>query len=163
MTRHVNLGAGIVYIAAFSDGFIKVGMTRGDAKDRIGAHKRVSRERGATLDKYWISKRVHDREDSEKILIEKCIFWGGVQEKGKEWISGVSFIDLVEYAERTLEFIGDDDEISSRARPVWLNDKRWKAFKVHLGMGWLRQQIDNAEKEATLSKLTKADNDGIPL
>jgi len=33
-------------------------------------------------------------------------------------------------------------------RNIRLSDEHWTAFKLHLGMDWLRKQIDKAEKKA---------------
>jgi len=33
-------------------------------------------------------------------------------------------------------------------RAIRLTDKHWEAFKLHLGMSWLRKQIEKAEKKA---------------
>lgn len=37
-------------------------------------------------------------------------------------------------------------------RCIRLNDQRWRTFIDHLGMDWLRKQIDKAEKKASAPK-----------
>lgn len=138
----VNLLAGVVYLVECSDGITKIGMSRSVVEERVKACHRAARKRGAQATREWISKPVKYAREAELILIDKCVSSGGVQVIGAEWISGVNFDDVVEYALRVLDFMVGDNEPSIRNRPIALSDDDWDFFKKEMGPKWLKSEIN---------------------
>jgi hypothetical protein len=107
-----RLQPGQVYVARFSDGWVKVGRGR-DAKSRITTHTASSAMRGATLIESHISGQVLDSVAAEVELIEIC---GGVQTAihGREWFLRPDYTALVSIIDQ--KYSGDPAEWFSSHR-----------------------------------------------
>lgn len=101
-----RLQPGQVYVARFSDGWVKIGRGR-DAQTRITCHVSASAMRGATLIESHVSGLVVDSVAAESALIEMC---GGQKAAvhGREWFLNPDYPALVATIER--EFSGDPAE-----------------------------------------------------
>lgn len=101
-----RLQPGQVYVARFSDGWVKVGRGR-DAKSRITAHAASSAMRGAILIESHISGQILDSVAAESALIELC---GGAQSAihGREWFLSPDYSALVTAIDQS--YAGDPAE-----------------------------------------------------
>lgn len=88
-----EIAEGSVYVAEFSDGWIKVGRGR-NADARIKQHQSVSRMRGASLVRAFKSNPVANPKAVERRLIALCSALGE-KVHGNEWFTGVSYESLV--------------------------------------------------------------------
>ena len=98
-----RLQPGQVYVARFSDGWVKIGRGR-DAHSRITCHVSASAMRGATLIESYVSGLVVDSVTAESALIEMC---GGPQSAvhGREWFLNPDYSALVATIKR--KYSGD--------------------------------------------------------
>ncbi|MNE22815.1 hypothetical protein D3C80_1160410 [compost metagenome] len=101
-----RLQPGQVYVARFSDGWVKIGRGR-DAQSRITCHVSASAMRGATLIESYVSGQVVDSVAAESALIEMC---GGPQAAvhGREWFLNPDYSALVATIKR--KYSGDPAE-----------------------------------------------------
>jgi len=97
---------GQVYVALFSDGWMKIGRGR-DAESRIACHVSASAMRGATLIKSYISGQIVDSVAAESSLIKMC---GGSEAAihGREWFTSHNYSALVDEIKR--KYAGDNPE-----------------------------------------------------
>lgn len=101
-----RLQPGQVYVARFSDGWVKIGRGR-DAQSRITSHVSSSAMRGATLIESFVSGKIVDSVAAESKLIEMC---GGAQAAvhGREWFLNPDYDALVTTIKQ--ELAGDPSE-----------------------------------------------------
>lgn len=92
---------GYVYICSFSNGMLKVGMSRNNPDGRIKAHSMAVSLSGATLVDSWISPPHQTFKENEKVLIEQVS--SHKHSSGREWCSGINFKQLVSFA-KSLNF-----------------------------------------------------------
>lgn len=101
-----RLQPGQVYVARFSDGWVKIGRGR-DAHSRIACHVSTSAMRGATLIESYASGKIVDSVAAESALIEMC---GGAQAAvhGREWFLSPDYPSLVAAIQSS--YMGDPAE-----------------------------------------------------
>lgn len=101
-----RLQPGQVYVARFSDGWVKIGRGR-DAQSRITCHVSASAMRGAPLIESYVSGLIVDSVAAESALIEMC---GGSKAAvhGREWFLNPDYPALVATIKR--KYSGDPAE-----------------------------------------------------
>lgn len=89
--------AGYVYVAALSNGTVKVGRSQ-DAGRRLGTHRANARTLGLTVTDSWSSPLHAEWYPNEDALKKIAADLGGVPES-RETFSGIAFADVVSKAE----------------------------------------------------------------
>lgn len=147
----VNLQRGFVYLVFLKSGQTKVGMSRSDPVSRIEAARRIVEKNGLSIANSWISRQVINRYSEEnKMILKFGIDGQNIPSMGREWFSGIDQVDAIGYAESIFDFCPDSMPMLNPPAPmrhIRVDDVRWDAFKEHLGMDWLRKQIDRAIKK----------------
>ena len=87
---------GYIYIFGFSNGMVKVGLSKNSPEKRIKSHEMIMSLSGAKITKSFISIKHLEYKENESNLIEFIRNNGEVAGSGREW-SKISFINVSEF------------------------------------------------------------------
>lgn len=88
---------GHLYVFQTSADCVKVGFA-GHPPTRFNSHRRTLAKESVEITRQWVSPCHHEAFQNEELLIAACCGQGGIQVKGKEWFSGISFDQAVSAA-----------------------------------------------------------------
>lgn len=103
---HYKERGGFVYVVEFSDGTVKPGRTD-NPRRRMREHVAMSSKFGIALDRYWVSP-VHDDWWENETAILNAV--RGTCNMNGEYLTGISFDDVVGIAESLTYQLMSDDE-----------------------------------------------------
>ena len=85
-----------LYTILFSNGLVKVGMTKGNPKSRLATHASSIGVTNVTVADYeFLECHDDDVAGAERSLINQCKAIDGAIQKSKEWFYGIGFDDAV--------------------------------------------------------------------
>lgn len=147
-----NNQKGWVYIAKFSGGVVKVGISKTDIDSRIYNIKRqASKDFNVSLESVWVSEIHHSFRENEYLLIDYIKDFA--INNHREWCKGIDFDDLMKYA-RSLHFdlILEGEKLKQEI--LMIRSLSVKSFNLKIGVKYMdmldkileKEKIDNSFK-----------------